>query len=186
MAEQMTLARPYAKAVFNLATSQNRQADWARILTCLSLTAQDSAVARLIGDPTIEKAQLIELFNEVCDVALTDQDNALNKLRYQFICLLTEEGRLNLLLEIADLYHNMQVAEEGLVEVDVTSAFELDDDERKILEEKLTKRFSAKVDLTFHVDESIIGGLVVRAGNWVMDGSVKGKLAKLSETLTSK
>lgn len=73
MAELTTLARPYAKAVFDLATSNKNQQDWARILSCLSLTAEDVQVARLLMDPNVTKSELVELFNEVCDVFLKEQ-----------------------------------------------------------------------------------------------------------------
>ena len=180
MAELITLARPYAKAVFDLASEQKLQAEWARILTCLSLTAKNPHVARLIGDPTIEDTRLIELFNEVCDVVLTEQDNKLNKQRYQFVCLLTGEDRLNLLPQIAVLFHNMQAEQEGLVEADVTSAYPLSEAERASLQKKLANYFASKIELNFREDSDLIGGFVIRAGNWVMDASIKGKLTKLT------
>lgn len=185
MAEKVTLARPYAKAVFDLAITHQTETQWARILACLAFAVVDKPMAKLIANPEVSKSQLITFLNEICDVVLAEQNNELNKERHHFICLLAEAHRLHLLPEIEQLYRQMLADKEGLVEIAVTSAFLLNDEQRQAIEKRLAKRFNAKVDLSFNEDEAIIGGLIIRAGNWVMDGSIKSQLAKLGETLTS-
>lgn len=183
MAMYLTIARPYAKAVFAEAKASKQFESWTDVLNVLAIMVQDALLTQTIDDPKLSQKQLIDLLLDIVDAATPAATNKLGDKLYNFLWLLIDEKRLNTLTDIAVLYHQLVIAEQGVVEAELIAAFDLSDDQCQQIQAGLAKRFNAKVVLNVSKDESLIGGAIIRAGNWVMDGSIQGKLAKLADSL---
>ncbi len=177
MAEKQTAARPYAEAVFALAQEHNALKAWSEMLTLLAAVARDERIQRLAGDPRIERARLFALLLDIGGKNLTAEGA-------NFLRLLVENRRLTLLPEIAAIYESLKAEAEARVEASVTSAFPLEAAQLKTLEQGLKRRFGREVHLTATVDASLVGGVVIRAGDLVIDGSVRGRLTGLATELS--
>jgi len=176
MAEKSTIARPYAVAAFGLAKENNELAKWSDMLGFAAVAVTDKAMQDFVNNPKIEQDMLTRLMLEVCG----DQ---LNELGQNFIKVLIVNKRLNVLPEIAVLYNDLRAEAEKTVEAEVISAFPLTDAQQSNLIEGLKKRLGREVSLVSKVDENLLGGAIVRAGDLVIDGSVSGQLSKLETML---
>ncbi len=176
MAEKSTIARPYAQAAFDLAQDVNDLKTWSDMLQLCAMIVADEQVSRLVGNPEVSKEELVELILKVAG------DN-LNTVGCNFIRVLSNNGRLNVLSEIANLYEQHRADAERRVDAEVISAFPLSDAQQQSLVESLKKKLGREVRLTASIDESLIGGAIVRAGDLVIDGSVSGHLNKLAQAL---
>ncbi|ABM63196.1 F0F1 ATP synthase subunit delta [Halorhodospira halophila] len=176
MAERSTLARPYARAVFELAgdDATERQA-WSRRLAAVAEVVQVPQLASLLTHPRISAEQLAGI---VCEAA-----GDLGQTGENFVRLLASNRRLQYAPEVARVYEELRAEAEGIVDVEVLSATQLEDAQQERLAEALRKRLGREVRLQTRVDESLIGGAMIRAGDTTIDGSVKGKLARLSSAL---
>lgn len=176
MAELATLARPYANAVFDLARSGKALDGWSRALTLLAAAAEAPAIRRLIDAPDlsaeVKAAKLIEVLGDELD------DRGRNLVR-----LLARNKRLDLLQEIREQFEARKAEAEKMLDVEVVSAFELTAEQSERLRDVLQRRFSKEINLSGRVDPDVIGGVVIRAGDTVIDGSIRGRLGKLAETL---
>jgi len=178
MAELSTLARPYAKAAFDAALSANELADWSKSLATLAAVSEHDRVQEVLANPSLTTKAKSDSLVSVCGDDLTA--NAKN-----LVATLAENKRLELLPEIAEQYELLKAEQEKSVEVQVTSAFELTADQEKNLSQKLKAKLGRDVNLVTTVDDNMIGGVIIRANDLVIDGSVKGKLAKLAEAMYS-
>ncbi len=176
MAEKSTIARPYALAAFGLAKENNDLARWSDMLGFAAVAITDDAMQVYIGNPRIDQATLSRLMIEVCG----DQLNDLGK---NFIKVLVANKRLNVLPEIIVLYNQFRADAEKTVEAEVISAFPLTDAQQSSLIAGLKKRLGREVNLVSRIDENLLGGAIVRAGDLVIDGSVSGQLSKLETVL---
>ncbi len=176
MAEKSTIARPYAQAAFDLAQETNDLKTWSEMLQLCAMIVCDEQVSRLIGNPGVSKDELVELILKVAG-------ERLNTMGRNFIRVLANNGRLNVLPEIASLYEQHRADAERRVDAEVISAFPMSDAQQQALAASLKKRLGREVRLTASIDESLIGGAIVRAGDLVIDGSVSGHLNKLAQTL---
>ncbi len=177
MAEKQTAARPYAEAVFALAKERSALKNWSEMLALLAAVARDANIQRLAHDPRVERARLLALLLDIGGKNLTAEGA-------NFVRLLVENRRLTLLPEIASIYESLKAEAEARVEASVASAFPLDAAQLKTLEQGLQRRFGRAVRLTATVDASLVGGVVIRAGDLVIDGSVRGRLAGLATELS--
>jgi len=178
MAELSTLARPYAKAAFEYATGKGELDKWSVMLGLAASVSGQAPVIKLLDSPSLTTEQQAQSFVEICGDALTDQGQG-------FIKVLSENKRLTLLPEIAALFDAFKAELQLSVDVKVTSAFELDSATTDKLAKALTSTLDREVSMTTAVDNSLIGGVVVRAGDTVIDDSVRGKLQKLAEAMNS-
>lgn len=178
MAELSTLARPYAKAAFNTALDNNQLDQWSTILSTLSAISEQEAIHGLIANPALSAADKARALKDVVG-------DLLNEGTGNLLDVLAENRRLALLSEISEQFEALKAEHEKSADVLVTSAFSLSDSQRKTLTEKLSTKLGRKVSLTVNVDEALIGGVVVKSGDLVIDGSVRGKLAKLAEAMNS-
>ncbi len=176
MEEKSTLARPYAVAVFKLAREQDRLGPWSEMLTFLASVVRDRTMLGLIADPRIEKPQLAELVIEVAGDRLTTEGTNL-------VRVLTENGRLALMPEILALYEQERARAERREKVTVLSAYAVGPKFKKMITEAMEKRLGCEVELEAHTDRSLIGGVIVRAGDLVIDASLKGRLRQLGAAL---
>jgi F-type H+-transporting ATPase subunit delta len=176
MAEKTTIARPYATAAFSLARSQGDLGQWSEMLQLLAAVVSDPVMQALIANPEVDDDKRVALILDVCG-------SGLNDLGQNFVRVLAENKRLALAPEIAALYEAMRAEAEKKIDAEVVSAFPLDEAQLQQLAAALKKRLGRDVTLHTRIDESIIGGAVVRAGDLVIDGSVTGQLEKLANTL---
>jgi F-type H+-transporting ATPase subunit delta len=178
MAERITTARPYAKAIFALARKNNTVADTAAGLLLGAQVVADPTVHALLGSPHVTAAQLSELVNGIAG-------NKLDENGRNFVTLLAQNRRLGFLPEIAALFEQMKAEVENAVEVEVTSATALSPDQESRYAAALQKKLGRTVRLRTKVDQALLGGAVLRAGDLVIDGSIKGRLDRLATELTA-
>ncbi len=176
MAEKSTIARPYAQAAFDIAKEAGDLKGWSDMLQLLAVVASDALMQDMISNPAVETSKVVDVMTGVAG------DN-LNDTAKNFINVLAENGRLNVLTEIAELFEQHRAEAEKTVEAEVTSAFPLSDAQQKQLIDALKNRLGRDVSLITKTDESIIGGAIVRAGDLVIDGSVSSQLDKLGNSL---
>jgi F-type H+-transporting ATPase subunit delta len=177
MAERATIARPYAKAAFEYARDAHAFAEWSQGLAQAAQIIADPRVAALTKSPQWGTAQLVSL---VADVAGAKFDAGMRN----FVHVLAENHRLLLLPEISAHYEELRSAVENTVDVEVTSAVKLDAAQAEKLSAALGKRLKRKVRMQNSVDATLLGGAVVRAGDLIIDGSLKGRLQRLATELT--
>ena len=179
MTEKLTtIARPYAFAAFEYALENNDLASWEAMLTAAAIIAQDKQVERLFSSPTVSQNEMIDLF---CDVV--EKAQPMNIEMKNFIHLLAEYERLAALPEIAKLFAAYRAEHEKAITVEITSVIALDKEYQQKFVDSLTQRLKRKIALECKIDESLLGGAIIRAGDMVIDGSVRGKLNRLLESL---
>ncbi len=176
MAEAVTIARPYAVAVFRLAKEKNALAKWSEMLALASAVVADAQMRAVIEDPKLASADVERMFLSVCGDKLELSGQNLIK-------LLVEYGRLALLPEIAALFEEQKAQDEGTLDAEITAAAKLNDTQVKTLVAQLQTKFGKKVDATMKVDPEIIGGIKIVVGDTVIDASVRGRLQELAYTL---
>ena len=183
MAEFATIARPYARAAFQTAEAAGGYAKWSQVLASASACIGNEQVASIVGNPRVSNAERLQLLADAA--GLQGEGAAGNAAARNFLQLLTENRRLKLLPEIAAQFERMRAEAENTVDVTVVSAQPLTPEQAGILSAALAKRLSAKIRLHGEVDPQLIGGAVVRAGDFVIDGSLRGRVERLAIELTS-
>jgi len=178
MAELSTLARPYAKAAFEYAVDNNQLAPWYEQLATAAAVGADEGMAAVLKNPSLTAAQQAGKLGDVCGDALSAE------LR-NFIAILAANKRLALLPEIYALFSEYKANREKTVDVEVISAFDLADSARNRLAEVLGNKLERQVEVRTSTDSNLLGGVLIRAGDLVIDGSVRGKLDKLAEAMNS-
>ncbi len=176
MAELTTIARPYAKAAFEYALANSNVTDWANALDFASQVASNKDVAAIISNPALSSEEKGNVLLKIGEGKVSDKVE-------NFIKLLARNHRLEALPAIKQRFEVLKAEYEKAAEVEVISASPLSDEQLARLNEKLTTKLGRKVNIETRIDESLIGGLVIRANDMVIDGSVRGKLDKLSESL---
>ena len=174
MSSALTLARPYARAAFALAREHDQLSQWSMRLGFSAQIAMDPRVQALLSHPKLEADEA---------VALLMPPGAPDPLFTQFLAVLTDNGRLALLPEIAALYAQQRAEAEHVVKATITSATVLDAVELGKLHDALKRRFGQEVEITTAVNPELIGGAVIDAGDVVIDGSLRNKLARLELAL---
>lgn len=172
MAELVTIARPYAEAVFRIALESKALAAWSEKLSLLSSIAGDSQMRLCIGNPELSASQKSDLFKSVVGRALEGSEANL-------IDVLAASERLSVLPEIASLFEAQRSAQEGVKEATIYSAFPLDEEQRMALIGDLEVRFKTRLTAEVVVDQTLIGGVKIVVGDQVLDTSVSGKLESL-------
>jgi len=176
MAELITVARPYAQAIFNRAKESGKLSDWSATLKDAAEVSRVPVVQELIKGVQLERSQLADLFIEICGEQL-DQEGS------NLIRVLAENRRLSLLPEIAAVYEIYRAEEESTLEAEIISAFTVADAQRDRIAAALTNKLGRTVSLTCKTDKSLLGGAVIRAGDMVIDGSANSKLDKLASAM---
>lgn len=168
-----TIARPYATAAFSVAKADNQLNEWSTALKKLSFAAKNKAMAEFIKNPGSSKTQLRELLSVFASSPPVKN----------FIWLLTENKRLYLLPEISALFEMSCAKESGYLALTVTTAVVTDHQEKIIITEKLSTQLRSKLKIDFRVDEKLMGGMLVRSQDWVIDDTIAGKLKRLATAL---
>jgi F-type H+-transporting ATPase subunit delta len=171
-----TIARPYAEAVFERAKEAGQLDAWSQALSMLSAVVVDPQMAAQIANPNVPRERIRDIILNVCGDDLPSE--AANLLR-----LLAQNARLAALPEIARLFEASRTADQGVRHVLIRSAFDVSAAEQKAIAGALAKRFGGQVEVTVETDSSLIGGVEIRAGDLVIDDSVRGKLKQLAHAL---
>jgi len=177
MAEKTTIARPYALAIFESAKEKGQMAKVTEALQIAATAVSDSSLASMIGSPSVADDKIVALLIDVCGDRASDEVG-------NFFKLLAEYDRLTILPEIADLFDSYRAEEESTVAAEVVSAVELSDAQKTDIVSGLKKRLGREVTLQCSIDESMIGGAIIRAGDLVIDGSITSQLNKLGLALS--
>ena len=176
MSEYQTIARPYAQAVFDLAKSAGNYEDWSRALAWLSAIAEDGRVQELAQNPKVNDDALVALFRDIAGDELIDDAG-------NFLRLVVSNGRVFALPSVASQFEAMRAEAEGTIEAELISAQAVSEAQQNALAQSLARRLGREVSLRVVEDPNLIGGAVLRAGDMVIDASVKGRLHKLAANL---
>lgn len=171
-----TIARPYALAAFEYALDKQELSAWESMLLNAAHIIENKDMADLLHSPSVTQEQLVDVFEEILHLSM-DQE------KKNFLSLLGEYGRLEALPEIAALFGDYRADYEKTITVQITSAVSLNAVHQQKFIDALTRRLKRKVTLECAVDESLLGGAIIRAGDMVIDGSIRGKLNRLIESI---
>ena len=178
MADKTTVARPYAKAAFAEAKDAKHLGPWSEALRNASVVVQDPRVHRLLGNPAVTNAELAKLVTDLAGPGLDEQGR-------NFVQTLAENRRLAYLPEISTLFDELKDEAEGVIDVTVTSAAPLENGQHEALSAALQRRLKRQIRLQCETDPTLIGGAVLRAGDLVIDGSVRSRLNRIAYELTA-
>ena len=176
MSELATLARPYAAAVFKRAKETHATAKWSQSLAFMSAVLTNKDISVVVDNPKVNKQRLLALMFDICLGHINDENE-------NFLKLLIHNNRLNLLTSIVKLFEAYKAEDEGYVEVEVLTAYALSKEAKHDLTATLEKTLSKKIHMNVTVDKSLIGGVLVRAGDRVIDGSIRGRLQHMQKAL---
>lgn len=178
MAEEITIARPYAEAVFRLAKERNTLSAWSDMLKVISETISVGQIQALVSNPSVSADKLSEIILEICGDKLNSEGKNL-------VALLIENDRIEVLPQLSDLYEQLKAQYEGILEANITSAYEISDKQLEKLVSVLENKFKCKIKTKVNIDPELIGGVKVVIGDEVIDSSVRGKLETMSVALKS-
>ncbi len=178
MAELTTVARPYAKAAFEAAQGLNQLTQWSEMLGFCAAVAADERMKVMLDNPALTSVQKADAFVSVCDDKLSEEGQ-------RFIQALASHKRLNVIAEIARLFEQFKAQLERSVDVAVESAFELTAEQQEKLATALSKKLERQVNVSATTNKALLGGVIVRTEDLIIDASVRGKLAKLAESMKS-
>lgn len=178
MAERLTLARPYARAAFEVAVSEGNLQTWMEAMNQIATLTTTPELKDLLVSPTLGSAQKAALLT---DILGESSDSSFGR----FVAVLAENKRLPLMPEIRELFQLMKAQQENAVDVSVTTAFPIDDDVLQQLRTVLSDRLGRQVKIDSTVDRGLLGGALIRAGDTVIDGSVRGRLDKLAKAMNA-
>jgi F-type H+-transporting ATPase subunit delta len=178
MAELSTLARPYSKAAFEFAVANGDLEEWSTGLKIAAAVTQQTPLIKILTSPNTTTQQKSAAVLDVCGESLSVACQ-------NFITVLSESRRLQLLPRVSQQFHVMKDNHEKVIDVNVTSARKLDTEQQQQLIDVLSKKLERHVNIQVALDKSLLGGVVIRAGDIVIDGSVRGRLAKLAESLNT-
>jgi F-type H+-transporting ATPase subunit delta len=178
MAETRTIARPYAEAVFKLGKAKDELSAWSAMLKETAAVAADEQIRALIGNPKVPPRRLGELLLGICGDRLNDEGR-------NFVLLLAENGRVEILPEVSELFEQLKTQHEGVLDAEIFSAFPMSDAQLDDLVSHLETKFKRKIEAKVSVDPELIGGVKVEIGDEVLDASVRGKLEAMAVALKS-
>ncbi len=176
MSEALTTARPYAQAAFEEAQKLSDLKDWSEVLRSLAEAVNYPEIRNVISSPRVAKAQLGSLLGDILGGKLKLQ-------QLNFISVLAENQRLLLLPEIASIFEVLRSEAEKSVDVVVDSAFELSAAQQDKIVSSLRKRMGREIKLTCNINKELLGGVVIRAGDKVIDGSARTRLSEMATAL---
>ena len=177
MAETLTIARPYAEAIFRLADQRGALGAWSGMLDTMAQVAANPDMQDCIGNPKLTRRQLADLFLSAA--------KGVNEEGRNLVELLVENGRLALLPQMRELFEELKHEREGVLDAQIYSAFPVDEAQKSGLVADLERKFSRRIQATIAIDKELIGGVKVVVGDQVIDGSIRARLAAMSVALKS-
>jgi len=176
MAELMTIARPYAEAVFALSLEEQNMADWSEQLANLAVITKDDAMAAMLNNPAYTEENIISVYEGVMGDSLSKEGKNL-------LAAMADYKRLNVLPDVAEAFEALKAAEEKRVRATVISARKATVEQKKKLSAALNAKFDAEVEVNYEVDETLIAGIKIIVGDWAIDGSALSQLNKLGAAI---
>ncbi len=176
MSETVTIARPYAKAIFQYALEKQQLPEWFVILHNMAMVAENALAVAFLTHPLTPKAQRIELFTTICTQSLSFHGQ-------DFIKILAENHRLFILPDILRLYNEYRAQWEKILDVDIISVTTITADYQQQIATALEKKYQRKIVLHNIIDQSLLGGAILKIGDTVIDGSIQGRIGRLSKAL---
>lgn len=176
------MARPYAEAIYRIAREVDKVDDWALALQALARVANVARVAELINNPRLSNEQLTRTIADICS-SIVNHSLSLPAEVYNFLLVLADNDRLELLPEIYQLFDEQRVAAQGVAVAMIETAFELEPEQVLQLKQRLDRHFDSKLNLNVTTNPELIGGILVTVGDKVLDLSVRGSLESMSKTL---
>ena len=176
MAEAITIARPYANAVFDIANEKGELQSWSDCLVMLAQSVVDPDIAAMIASPSVSDEQVINVLADIAGESVTTEAR-------HFLALLAENKRLPLLADIAVIFEQLRADAEKVMTVGVSTAKALTKKQEANIAKALKKRTGRDVTLNVEINESLLGGAIIRAGDLVIDGSALGKLNRLANVI---
>jgi F-type H+-transporting ATPase subunit delta len=173
-------AKLYAKAIFNIAVKKNEFRKWQCDLRTLACLSRDAILTGWLQDPTVDCEQKVKVITDRCPL--------LDPVATRIVCVLAKQGQLDILVDIAEGYRRLvdrYLGVEGVEDAEVISAIPLDNEDKLLIAQRLTEIFGKPVVLKPKVDPTIIGGLIIKIGDELIDGSIRGKLEALKRELVS-
>jgi len=177
MAEAITIARPYANAIFAIANDKGELKSWSDLLAVLAQAVAVPNMQSVISSPSVSDEQVVGLLVEVSGELMSEDAQ-------HFLALLAENNRLMLLEHIAVIFEELRAEAEQVMTADVTTARALTSEQEASISAALKKRLGRDVTLNSSVDESLLGGAIIRAGDLIIDGSALGKLNRLTNAIS--
>ncbi|MDZ7736689.1 MAG: F0F1 ATP synthase subunit delta [Gammaproteobacteria bacterium] len=177
MLEKTTIARPYAEAAFEQAQDEGTLKAWSEFLSVLAAVVSDEQVEVLLDNPHVTGEQLMQIITSVTS------GNDLSKTQSNFLHILVDAERLQFAPQMAELFEMRRLDVEGLANVEVVSAYPLDDTQRQRITEIMAKRLNRKIELNESTNKDLIGGAIIRNGDSVIDASLRGQLEELRSEL---
>ena len=180
MTDYITVARPYAKAVFLIAKEENTISGWSNLLAVLDELSADVEASDFISRPDFslqEKTQFLQT------AVATLLKRKLTNQEANFLSVILSAKRYDVFPSIRQAYDEMVLSDESIIEVELVSAFEVKESENEMFVKALEKHFQKSIKLNVSIDPNLIGGAVIKAGDWVMDGSVRGRLEQMTSFL---
>jgi F-type H+-transporting ATPase subunit delta len=175
--ELATIARPYARAAFSSALNHEGGLEkWSRMLGLMASVVESERVRAALDNPILTRPQKAALLDDI----LNDE---LNREGRNFVAVLADYGRISLLSQIWELYELLKANHEQTMEVEVVSAFEVTEEEKQKLMSSLRRKLQREINIEARIEKSLLGGVIIRADDTVIDNSVRGKLEKLSRAL---
>ena len=176
MAEAITIARPYAHAVFGIANDKGELKAWSDLLAVLAQAVSVPEMQSIITSPSVSDEQVIGLLSDVSGELMNDDAR-------KFLAVLAQNNRLQLLADIGVIYEELREEAEQKMTADVTSALKLTAKQEKDISAALKERLGRDVTLNTSVDKTLLGGAIIRAGDLIIDGSALGKLNRLANAV---
>jgi len=176
MAELMTIARPYAEAVFALSIEEQKMQDWSEQLANLAVITSDESMQAMLSNPEYTTDNIVAVYEGVMGDSLTTEGKNL-------LAAMAENKRLKALPDVAEVFETLKAAEEKRVRATVISARKATVEQKKKLSAALNAKFDAEVEINYEVDESMIAGIKIIVGDWAVDGSALSQLNKLGAAI---
>ena len=177
MSDLLTIARPYAKAAFVFSKEHKSLKQWSEMLQLITLVTKDDAIQPILNSPRLTHTEIAQCVIDVCA-------KNIDKEFQNFIKLLSENHRLSLLPQITLLFDSYHSQEENRISAEIVSAKKLSSAEIKPIKDALKRRLGVDIEIVEEIDEKLLGGAIVRAGDLVIDGSIRSKLNKLLTELS--
>jgi F-type H+-transporting ATPase subunit delta len=177
MSDAITVARPYAQAAFSQAQKQGTLKDWSEMLIAMSEISMHPDMKAAIGSPKVKTALMANLLMEILG------GNKINQEISNFIGLLADNHRLDVLPQVVAMFEALRAEAEQRVEVVITTAFDLNDSQKQKIIAALKSRMGREINLSCETSRELLGGIIVRAGDKVIDGSARTRLAELANAL---
>ncbi len=176
MSEAKTVARPYAAAAWKHAEDQGEQVLWSEMLEFMASVVSDDAMSAIVSDPRVDTDTLSALMLQVCGDRINDIAGA-------FVRLLVENGKLSLMPEVNDVYKELRVESGGAIHASLTAAYPVNTEFEQAIAAAMRRRLYREVTFTTKIDKALLGGVIIRIGDMVIDASVRGQVEALAADL---